>query len=61
MTSEQRSENLLQGLPSLRRMNRRDQRALDQRLRRLALEARDDGCIAVAASLLRATYELEKV
>jgi hypothetical protein len=41
-------------------MSRRDQRTLDRRLRELAQEAKNAGAIPTAASLLRASYELEK-
>lgn len=53
------SGNLLSDLPSLGRMNRRDQTRLDLRLRALAVEAKTSGATSVAANLLRASYELE--
>jgi hypothetical protein len=51
--------NLLSDLPSLGRMNQRDQRMLDMRLRVLSAEAKRLGAISLAADLLRASYELE--
>jgi len=53
--------NLLSNLPSLRRMSKRDQRRLEMRLRSLALDVKAGGVtsVAAAASLLRASYELE--
>lgn len=55
----ERHRNLLSDLSSLGRMNRRDQRMLDMRLRVLSGEAKRHGAISLAADLLRATYELD--
>lgn len=60
-TERSGSANLLSDLPSLGRMSRRDQRMLDMRLRVLCGEAKRAGDIKVAADLLRASYELERV
>lgn len=50
--------NLLSGLTSLARLSVRDQRILEQRLRLHSAEAKFGGSIWLAASLLRASYEL---
>lgn len=52
--------NLFSNLPSLGHMTLRDQRTLERRLRHLASEASKKGAIAVAASLVRAIYELDE-
>jgi len=54
-------QNLLSDLPSLARLSRRDQKRLANRLYSHATTAKNAGAITLAASLLRASYELEKV
>lgn len=52
--------NLFSGLASLQRMSKHDQQLLDMRLRMLAATAKGHNAVAVAANLLRASYELER-